>query len=154
MSLKFILQAMEATILVQIRGFKDFWFNEKGKEHIITQKLFGLDWNKSEDKITLCKRLVNFMNMNFHFFFKVQQGVQVIKEHSGEFFEYVNLLTKRSEKWRLLNTFVWTECSSLLQLLQSIQSGNHTDRTTSLKQIIPSFFRKAFDKRNILVSLL
>ena len=55
MSLKFLLQSMEAIILVQIRGFKDFWENEKGREHVITQKLHGFDWNKTEDKMALCK---------------------------------------------------------------------------------------------------
>ena len=45
-----------------------------------------------------------------------------------------------------MNDFIWEDCSTLLELLMSIQSGNHNERITALKRVNRSFF--AFDSIN------
>ena len=70
----------------------------------------------------------------------VAECLEKIGDSSEDFFKFVDLLEERSENWKLVNSFLWNECSALVHLLQSLQSGIHSDRNIAIKRMIPNFF--------------
>ena len=70
----------------------------------------------------------------------------LLQSFSSEFFAFIDKVGKKSEIQKLLNDFVWQDCSALLQLILSIQTGDVGSRNLSMKRIIPMFF--AFDRIN------
>ena len=65
---------------------------------------------------------------------------------AGEFNKFIALQNRKSEKLFMINEFLFEDCSSLFQLIHSIQTGDYTERNLAVKRLIPCFF--AFDSTN------
>ena len=63
-----------------------------------------------------------------------------MKQFSTEFKKFIQILSQRSENFYSINTFLWSDASSLIQLLHSIQTGDFESRVTACKRMTPLFF--------------
>ena len=123
--LEFLFLAMESLIQIELEMFSDF-INADGdcsKLDEALQRLKEFNWDDKKSRKVVLENALN-----------------ETKEFSSEFFIFVAKLNDKSENWNMMNQFIWEDCSSLVQLLISIQSGNHDDRIIALKRINRSFF--------------
>ena len=125
-ALNFILTVMDALILHQVKIFCDSSEREGCSQNVrlALDRLKSLNWDIKENR----KELLN-------------QCIQELKNFTKEFFRFIKKLGEKSENMKLLNDFVWQDCSALVQLLLSIQTGNTESRNLAMKRIIPMFFR-------------
>ena len=128
LSLNFNIQVMEAIILIEIRMFAEYIATKRDSSfHSFKEKLKAVDW-RDIGKNPETKREI----------------LDEVKKFSEEFFSFVDLLSKESKNFHLLNSFAWEDCAALIHLLGSIQNGKHSERALALKEFIPLFF--AFDR--------
>ena len=123
-SLNFILTVNEALMLHQIKSFIDHINLDQCDENLRLgyQTLKDINWDqeKTNDFLDICK--------------------EGLKPFSEKFYSFLTKLSEKSENYRLINSFVWEDCSALLQLLSSIQSGDIEERDIAMKRMIPLFF--------------
>lgn len=130
LALHFDIQVMEAIILLEIRMFGEYVASSRNSSEVFNsfkKKVNELDWTdigKSPEKKT--------------------EIISEVKKFSNEFFNFIDMLSEESVNFRLLNSYAWEDCSALVHLLGSIQSGNHSEKILAMKRIIPLFF--SFDR--------
>ena len=122
---------MDSLIINQIKAFCDTNDRDACSQEVgqAIEKLKTLDWDNKENRKNL-----------------LEECVKELQNFTSAFFEFVEKLGKKSENQQLLNAFVWQDCSALLQLILSIQTGDIESRNLAMKRIIPMFF--AFDRIN------
>ena len=126
MTLNFILTLMDALIIHQVKTFCDSADREGCDQNVkvALERLKSLDWNVRENRRELLK-----------------ESVKELKNFTKEFFDFIAKIGEKSENMKLLNDFIWQDCSALLQLLLAIQTGNLENRNLAMKRMIPMFFR-------------
>lgn len=70
----------------------------------------------------------------------LEDTVNSLKPLASHFETFISLQSEKDENWNLLNTFLWTDVSAMLQLLRSIQTGNFEERLIAMKRMIPLFY--------------
>ena len=121
-SLNFILTVMEALVLSQIKAFCDY---------------IDIDQSPLKDNFYKLKN-IDFSQEKSDSF--VRECLDGLKPFQSEFMKFIGKLGEKSENHALVNSFVWDECSTLLQLLNAIQTGSIGDRNLAMKRMIPHFF--------------
>ena len=119
-TLDFLFLVMDSAIITQFQMFAEYMQNENSNETLnaCLQEIKNLDWQDKERRKQL-----------------VEAAIGQIQNFSTEFFAFIDLLSKRSENFKLLNSFVWDDMSSLLQLLMAIQSGDDKKSTIAMKRM-------------------
>ena len=119
-TLDFLFLIMDSAIITQLQMFIEFMQNEKKNETLdaCLNEIKNLDWQDKEKRKEV-----------------VEMAVRQIQNFSQEFFSFSDLLSERSENFKLLNSFVWDDMSSLLQLLLAIQSGDLKKSTIAMKRM-------------------
>ena len=125
MCLSFILLCTDALVTLEIRMFVQYWMKIHPKEILPSplSTLEHVEWEKIDDKQAYIGELVSSM-----------------KQFSTEFKKFIQILSQRSENFHFINTFLWSDASSLIQLLHSIQTGDFESRVTACKRMTPLFF--------------
>ena len=125
LTISFIFLCTDALITMELRMFLNYLRHVHPHIQLpsVFSQLENVNWDKLEDKHKYIEDLL-----------------ESIKHFNEEFVKFVQVLSQRSENFYLLNTFLWTEVSALIQLLHSIQVGDFDSRITACKRMTPLFF--------------
>ena len=101
-ALDFIFLCFDTLIILEMKLFLEYLNNENKSQEleVCISKIRNLDWDDKDKRKAV-----------------LEEAISSVKNFSADFFNFTKLLSERSENFKLINSFIWEDCASLLQLL-------------------------------------